>query len=204
MGDKKNRTILSAEAEFPRDLIDAFLKPMRKNVQPIELGSIIELEPAQSSQKTENLRCLVVGLSQSSQEMLITPIHEFTGSYTSKIMDYDCIVSDKASIAQMGYEHAVVINVSKTQTLKLKDNQITDNDNYLLVSKDADYPLVRATAKAPQNVTNEAQRSLSDYVFELQSRIERKPRMSDAIHCKNAQSALRELPDFGLPEVGLN
>lgn len=204
MGDKKSKEILFADVDFPRDLIEAFQKPLRTNVQPIELGSVVAFEPDYKSGKSETHYGIVLGLDAESQEMQISPIQRFTSSYTSKIMDYDCFASEKGTLTQMGFDHPIVMNISKTQTHKLQDNQITQNNDYLALTRDQDYPLIRAVGKASPAVMKEAAQSLNEYIFTQKKQIAHKPRISDDIHQRNIPSTCGTIAEYGLPELEIH
>lgn len=203
MADKKSDSFLSADVDFHTNIREAFKKPMRQNVQPVVVGSVIEMEPAYDSKATQTLYGLILAADPLTQELQVAPIEE-CHVCSSKGNEFNCFVSHHDILAAMGKEKPITINVSGTHTRKLAQNQITDNDNYMFLTQDQDYPLIRAIGKAPDNVMAEAKEIFGEYLYTLQRKQEEKPHMADGVVHRAIPSPTAKMMEWGAPEPDLH
>lgn len=203
MKDKEPKSILCADVDFQTHIRDAFKKPLRQNVQPIVVGSVIEMEPAYNSKRAQVQYGLVLSADQKTQEIQTAPIDE-CHVCSSKGNEFNCFVSHHDDLTAMGKDKAVSINILATQTLKMAPEQITNGDDYLLLTQDQNYPLIRAVGKAPEHVLKEAQETYRDYLLTLQHRESRKPHISDDIKPHSFRSPSAMLMEWGVPDTELH
>lgn len=200
MADKENREILWGDVQFNRQLIEAFQKPLRKNIEPIRAGSVVEFEPDYRFTDLPNTYGLVLDLKNRNAP-LIAPVSLFKGYYASESHQEDFIISDTADTKSMGFSRPVVVHLSQASPHKLRYDIDPAVENRMLLLDSKRYPVLRGVGHVAELTMTNITKRYTKYLEHQEAMKEVLPKLSDDLPKRvKYRSTCADLLPFGLPE----
>lgn len=200
MADQENKEILWSSVQFDRKLIDAFQKPLRKNIEPICVGTVVEFESGYQFPELPNMYGMVLDL-RNKKAPLIAPVTPFKSYYSSQSHQEDFIISDTHETKSMGFSRPVVVHLSQAFPHKLKYAIDPAVENRMLLLDHERYPVLRGVGHAGELTVSNIVKRHSKFLQKREELREALPKLSDSISGKSRlRSTCAELLPFGLSD----